>query len=267
MMVDGQSVEALRVGIEKGRHLIDEGPGAARAGFVHALFHSAGEECDFGVLPSQLYGDVGVRNNMPDAGGRGDDLLHKGQIHFLRQGYGARTGERESEKLLSSVYVTVRGKGRGIQSFGQHLRHGRAHIRHMALVTGIDGFGLRIENDDLDGGGTHVKADMGKIAGAGHGTSCPGKDDKNAGGVPCRHQHPSMRDGSYEKGAEPRSAPDERTRTPFIGELVHMYIAWPANARHSRQCAESGSYVSVFFSAVRKKRAKFADAVGNLAVL
>ena len=77
--------------------------------------HSAGEECDFGVLPSQLYGDVGVRNNMPDAGGRGDDLLHKGQIHFLRQGYGARTGERESEKLLSSVYVTVRGKGRGIQ--------------------------------------------------------------------------------------------------------------------------------------------------------
>lgn len=67
MMVDGQSVEALRVGIEKGRHLIDEGPGAARAGFVHALFHSAGEECDFGVLPSQLYGDVGVRNNMPDA--------------------------------------------------------------------------------------------------------------------------------------------------------------------------------------------------------
>ncbi len=180
MMVDGQGVKPLRIGIKEGRHLIDEGPGAARAGFIHALFHTAGEKGDLGVFPAQFNGDVGIRDHAPDTGGRGDNLLDEGQIHFLRQRYGARSGKREREKRLSSFRFsgTVRGQGHGVQGFGQHMGNRCAHIGKVALITGINRFGIRIENDYFNGGGTYIKTNMGKIARAGHGSSCPGNDYK-----------------------------------------------------------------------------------------
>ena len=85
----GQFVQPVGVGIEKGGHLIDEGPGAPGAGLVHALVRAAGEKRQLGVFPAQLYGHVGVRNAPADAEPGGDHLLDKGQVHFLGQGDGA----------------------------------------------------------------------------------------------------------------------------------------------------------------------------------
>ena len=179
MMVYGERIEPLRVGIEEGRHLIDEGSRASRAGFVHALLNSPRKEGDFGIFPTEFYGDIGVRYSAAYAGGRSNDFLNESQMHFLRQRYGPRTGEGEREEGL--FFRGERGKGRGVQSFVQHVRHRRAHIGKMSLIAGIQCFCFSIENNDFDGGGTHVKAYMGEFTRAGHGTSCPGKNGRTCG--------------------------------------------------------------------------------------
>ena len=70
-------VQAAGVGVEQGRHLVDERTGAAGAGAVHALFDAVVEVNDLRVFAAQLDGDVGFRDERLDRRLAGDDFLHE----------------------------------------------------------------------------------------------------------------------------------------------------------------------------------------------
>ena len=83
--VGRELVEAARVGVQQGCHLIDERARAAGAGTVHALLDAVVEVDDLGVLAAQLDGDVGGRDEGLDGAFAGDDLLDKLQLEPLGQ--------------------------------------------------------------------------------------------------------------------------------------------------------------------------------------
>ena len=74
----GHLIEAGRVGVEQGGHLVDEGAGTTRAGAVHALLDAVVEVDNLRVLAAQLDGHVGGRYQSLDRRLVGDDLLDKG---------------------------------------------------------------------------------------------------------------------------------------------------------------------------------------------
>ena len=90
--VGRELVEAARVGVQQGCHLIDERACAAGTGAVHALLDAVVEVDDLGVLAAQLDGDIGGRDEGLDGTLTGDDLLDKLQVEPLRQQQTARAG-------------------------------------------------------------------------------------------------------------------------------------------------------------------------------
>jgi len=78
-----QGVQAAGVGVEQGRHLVDERAGTAGAGAVHALLDAVVEVDDLGILATQLDGDVGLRDEGLHGGLARHDLLHEGQAEPL----------------------------------------------------------------------------------------------------------------------------------------------------------------------------------------
>ena len=90
--VGRELVEAARVGVQQGCHLVDEGARAAGAGAVHTLLDTVVKVDDLGVLTAQLDGDIGGRYKGLDGALAGNDLLDKLQVEPLRQQQAARTG-------------------------------------------------------------------------------------------------------------------------------------------------------------------------------
>ena len=70
-------VQARGVGLQKGRHLVDKGAGAAGADAVHPLLQTALKIDDFRVLAAQFDGHIGLRGNAFQGGGNRHDLLNK----------------------------------------------------------------------------------------------------------------------------------------------------------------------------------------------
>ena len=66
LVVRGELVQPGGVGVEQRRHLIDERPSAACAGFVHAQIHALAEIEDLGVFAAELHGHVGLRGKHGD---------------------------------------------------------------------------------------------------------------------------------------------------------------------------------------------------------
>ena len=91
--VGRELVEAARVGVQQGCHLVDKRARAAGAGAVHALLDAVVEVDDLGVLAAQLDGDIGGRDEGLDGTLAGDDLLDKLQIEPLGQQQAARAGD------------------------------------------------------------------------------------------------------------------------------------------------------------------------------
>ena len=75
--VGRELVEAARVGVQQGCHLVDERARAAGAGAVHALLDAVVKVDDLGVLTAQLDGDIGGRDEGLDGALAGDDFLDK----------------------------------------------------------------------------------------------------------------------------------------------------------------------------------------------
>ena len=73
--------QAGRVGVQEGRHLVDERAGAARAGAVHALLGGGVQVGELGVLAAQLDNDVNLGVEALGGLGAGDDLLDEGDTH------------------------------------------------------------------------------------------------------------------------------------------------------------------------------------------
>ena len=117
-------VQAGRIGVEQGRHLIDESTRAAGARAVHALLDALVEIDDLGVLAAELDDDVGLR----DVGGHGglgsDDLLNEFDAEPLREQKAARAGDRHGHGRIGIL----------LGSFLEHFDDGRADV---GMVTAV----------------------------------------------------------------------------------------------------------------------------------
>ena len=165
--VGRELVEAARVGVQQGCHLVDERARAAGAGAVHALLDAVVEVDDLGVLAAQLDGDIGGRDEGLDGALAGDDLLDKLQVEPLGQQQAARAGN-------GAGHLGSRQHGR---STLEQVAGAGTDVGVVALVLGVDDLVVVVEHGELNGGGAHVDAQV-QVA-----TSVLGVEDRAFGGV------------------------------------------------------------------------------------
>ena len=148
--VSRELVKAARVGVQQGRHLVDERARAAGAGTVHALLDAVIEVDDLGVLAAQLDSHVGCRDEGLDGALAGDNLLDKLQVEPLGQQQAARAGN-------SAGHLSRRQHSRGAL---EQVAGAGADVSVVALVLGVDNLVIVVEHGELDGGGAHVDAQV-----------------------------------------------------------------------------------------------------------
>ena len=165
--VGRELVEAARVGVQQGCHLVDERTRAAGAGAVHALLDAVVEIDDLGVLAAQLDGDIGGRDEGLDGTLAGDDLLDKLQVEPLGQQQAARAGN-------GAGHLGRRQHGRGTL---EQVAGAGTDVGVVALVLGVDDLVVVVEHGKLNGGGAHVDAQV-QVA-----VSVVGVEDRAFGGV------------------------------------------------------------------------------------
>ena len=165
--VGRELVEAARVGVQQGCHLVDERARAAGAGAVHALLDAVVKVDDLGVLAAQLDGDVGGRDEGLDGALAGDDFLDKLQVEPLGKQQTARAGN-------SASHLGRRQHGR---SALEQVAGAGTDVGVVTLVLGVDDLVVVVEHGELDGGGTHVDAQVQVAAGV------LGVEDRAFGGV------------------------------------------------------------------------------------
>ena len=165
--VGRELVEAARVGVQQGCHLVDERARTAGAGTVHALLDAVIEVDDLGVLAAQLDGDVGGRDEGLDGTLAGDDLLDKLQVEPLGQQQAARAGN-------GAGHLGRRQHGR---STLEQVAGAGTDVGVVALVLGVDDLVVAVEHGELNGSGAHVDAQV-QVA-----TSVLGVEDRAFGGV------------------------------------------------------------------------------------
>ena len=165
--VGRELVEAARVGVQQGCHLVDERARAAGAGAVHALLDAVVEIDDLGVLAAQLDGNVGGRDKSLDSALAGDDLLDKLQIEPLGQQQAARAGD-------GTGHLGRRQHRRGTL---EQVAGASADVGVVALVLGVDNLVVVVEHGELNGGGAHVDAQVQVAVGV------AGVEDRAFGGV------------------------------------------------------------------------------------
>ena len=148
--VGRELVEAARVGVQQGCHLVDERARAAGAGAVHALLDAVVEIDDLGVLAAQLDSDIGGRDEGLDGALAGDDLLDKLQVEPLGQQQATRAGN-------GAGHLGRRQHGR---SALEQVAGAGADVGVVALVLGVDDLVIVVEHGELNGGGAHVDAQV-----------------------------------------------------------------------------------------------------------
>ena len=143
----GIFVQAGSVGLQKGRHLVDEGTCAAGANAVHTLLHvSSFKINDLCVFPAQLDGHVGFRGEGLQRLGNGNDFLCKRNIQILRQGQPAGSGD-------DRIYVYgTQGLHGALQEHGERF----LDICKMSFIIGKQNAVFRIQNCNLNGSGTDI---------------------------------------------------------------------------------------------------------------
>ena len=145
----GQLAQAGGVGVQQGRHLVDEGARSSRAGAVHALLGGGVQVGELGVLAAELDDDVNLGVEALGGLGAGDDLLHEGDAHGARRGQaaGARDGSVDA------------GAGQGAVDVCEEGSQGCAHVRVVSPVVGEEA-AVSVQDDGLDGRGTDVDAEL-----------------------------------------------------------------------------------------------------------
>ena len=187
LMIGRQLVQAAGVGVQKGRHLVDEGARAAGAGAVHALLDAVVEVDDLRVLAAQLDGHVGLRDERLHRRLRRDDLLHEGHVEPLGQKQAARSGDGDGHSLVRI------GRGR----LAQHLHDGGAHVGMMAAVHRPQNLVVVVEHRQLHRGRPHVDAD---VEGAGRRGGTGGSGDLGGVGASLLHRRDARRAGGARRG-------------------------------------------------------------------
>ena len=93
-----QIIEAARIRAEQTGHLVDEGPGAARARFVHAQFHILSQIEQLGVFAAQFHSHGSIRRSIGNGAGCCQQFLNKGDGELIAEiksagaGHGAAHG-------------------------------------------------------------------------------------------------------------------------------------------------------------------------------
>ncbi|MNW57664.1 hypothetical protein D3C74_354860 [compost metagenome] len=82
-MLLGKGIQARRVGLQQGSHLIDECSCATCTGRVHPLLDAPAEIDNLGVLAAQLDSGIALGDQLADRLRAGDDLLHKRDLAKL----------------------------------------------------------------------------------------------------------------------------------------------------------------------------------------
>ena len=132
-VVLGKLVQPGGVGVEQRRHLIDERPGAARAGFVHAQIHALAEVEDLGVFAAEFHGHIGLRGKHGDGPGGGHDFLHERQPEGFREPKGRGAGDRRRNRHAGIL------EGQLVEHGGKRLPDGRS----MTQVLRLEQFAVR----------------------------------------------------------------------------------------------------------------------------
>ena len=149
LVLERQLVQLVHRDVEQGGHLVDEGPGAAGAGAVHALFQGVAEEDDLGVLAAQLDDGIGLGDELTHGGGGGVDLLHEVQVRGLGHAQAGRAGDGELD-LLPAEHPAQPLQG---------LAGALAGLGIVPLIGAEEQFILFIQHHDLHGGGADVDSD------------------------------------------------------------------------------------------------------------
>ena len=141
--------QARGVRVQEGRHLVDEGAGAARAGAVHTLLGGGVQVGELGILAAQLDNDVDFGVEALGGLGAGDDLLHEGDAHGARRGQaaGARDGSVDA------------GAGQGAVDVCEEGSQGCAHVRVVSPVVGEEA-AVSVQDDGLDRRRADVDAEL-----------------------------------------------------------------------------------------------------------
>ena len=141
-------VQTGSVRLQEGRHLVDEGTGAAGADAVHPLVDAAGEIDDLGVLAAQLDSHVGLRREGLQRRRHGHDLLDKGDLQVLCQRKAAGTGDHRDQLH----------RAEDLFRFLEKARQGLLDVREMSLIIGKENVPLLIQDGHLYGGGADIDA-------------------------------------------------------------------------------------------------------------
>ena len=144
----GELVQARRVGLHEGGHLVDEGARATGAGAVHALLDAIVEVDDLRVLATELDGAVGLGDEGLDGVLGGDDLLDELHVQPLGQEHAARPGDGDAHGHVTDDAARL----------GEDLRGRGRDGGVVALVVGVDEVVVVIDDGELDGGRAHVDA-------------------------------------------------------------------------------------------------------------
>ena len=144
-----QLAEAGGVRVQEGRHLVDEGTGATRAGAVHTLLGGGVQVGELGVLAAQFDDDVDFGVEVLGGLGPGDDFLDEGDSHGAggRQTAGAGDGRVDA------------GTGQGALDVGEE---GPERCAHVGVVTTVvrEEATVSIQDDGLDRRGADVDAEL-----------------------------------------------------------------------------------------------------------
>ena len=103
----GQFIEAAGIGVEEGRHLVDEGPGPTGTVAVHAVFVAAGQVGDLRIFTAEFDDDVRLGIISADGFGTGNDFLQKGNVQVVCQGDAARAGDGHGDLTVAKNFIGV----------------------------------------------------------------------------------------------------------------------------------------------------------------
>ena len=141
--------QARGVRVQEGRHLVDEGAGAARAGAVHALLGGGVQVGELRVLAAQLDDDIDLRVEALGGLGARDDLLNEGDAH----GAGGRQAAGSGDGSVDA------GAGQGALDVSEEGPQGCAHVCVVAAVVG-EKAAIPVQNDGLDRRRADVDAEL-----------------------------------------------------------------------------------------------------------
>ncbi len=161
LVAGGELVQAGRVRVQQGGHLVDERAGPTGARAVHPLLGNGVEVGDLGVLAAELDDHVRVRIKAPDRGRLRDHLLHERQPE--RVGHGQATGSGDGPDHVRA--------GDQVGHLVQQAVELTGDVRVVAAV-GLEADLEAVQQDELERGGADVQPQPQRCT---HGISPPSR--------------------------------------------------------------------------------------------